>query len=449
MKLKIDKEFLTKLNIGKLINFDSTIQGFEIDSRKIKAGMAFVALPGENTDGHNYLDQAYENGAKLLIISKDWWQENQRRDLPLFITEDPVKTLQKIAREYRKGFDHTVLCITGSNGKTTTIKMINKILSNKYNVHTTIGNYNNQLGVPLSILRHTDNHNFSVLELGINQFGEMEFLADIAQPTAGLITNIGLSHVEFLKDKKGVAKAKSKLFTSLPQKGLAFINIDDNYIRAMPKPAKQINYGFENSPDYKGAIVDIDEYAHYTVEINNRHRFKLPVAGESFAKNSLAAFAVGHHFGVDESTIIKALENFDAVNSRLNVIKTEYTILDDSYNANPDSTRSAINTLSHMNTSGKKIFIFGDMLELGEKSPTYHRNIGLYAYELGIDFLLTYGDLSSHATKAAKKQDMFAEHFSTKSKLVKELKNIIKKDDIILVKGSRGNKMEDIVREVS
>ena len=450
MKTKINKEFIENLYLGRLLNFDSEVESFAIDSRKIQKNMGFVALSGENTDGHNYIQDAYQNGASLIIIARDWWQEHhQVTNLPVLITEDPQRALQKIATEYRKTFSHPVLCVTGSNGKTTTVNMIAKALSKKYNVHTTIGNYNNQLGVPLSILSHQEDHDFSVLELGTNHFGEIEFLAKIAQPTAGLITNIGLGHVEYFKNRAGVAKAKEELFTSLPEDGLAFINSDDQYIRKMTTPEQQVSFGFTDNPDYKAKILNIDQKARYSVEINKKHKFRLPISGESFAKNAIAAFAVCAHFDIYEEELIEALEKFTAVNSRLKIIGNKYTVIDDSYNANPDSTKLALNTLAKMETTGKKIFVFGDMLELGENSEKYHREIGNYANQIGVDLIFTYGNFTYYSYEAARNQGLLAEHFSSKAELIKTLKKRANKNDIILIKGSRGNKMEDIVREVT
>lgn len=449
MQNKIDKEFIQKLEIGRLINFDSYVEGFEIDSRRVKSQMGFVALRGEQTDGHNYIREAYKKGASLIVVSEKWWQQKQVKDLPLLITADPEQALQKISKAYRNSFEHPVLCITGSNGKTTTLKMIKEVLSNRYNVNSTIGNFNNQIGVPLSILAHRDKHNFSVLELGTNHFGEIEFLACIAQPTAGLITNIGIGHVEFLKDRAGVAKAKSELFSSLPKDGIAFVNCDDKYIKKMEKPQHQISYCFNNNADYEANVINIDKNANYTIEINATHQISLSIAGESFAKNALAAFAVGSFYKIPVDKIIKTLENFTASSSRLKVINKEYKIFDDTYNANPDSTKSALNTISKIKNSGKKIFVFGDMLELGENSEKYHRKIGMYALKKGIDILFTYGDLSEVSTKTARKKGLKASHFKSKKELAEALKKIIEEEDIILIKGSRGNRMEDIVSEVT
>ena len=445
----IDRKFLQELQVGQLINFDNQVKGFAIDSRKIKKGMGFVALKGQNTDGHNFLEQAYHNGASLLIVSQDWWKDNQIDDWPQLITEDPEEALQKIATKFRKTFNHPVLCITGSNGKTTTRNMITQILNKKYNVHSTIGNYNNQLGVPLSILNHEDDYNISVLELGTNHFGEIEFLAGIAQPTAALITNIGAGHVEFLKDKAGVALAKSELFQSLSAQDTAFINQDDEYIVKMPTPDNKVTFGFEHAySDYKGQIVDIDAQARYSLKINDKFTINLQIPGEGFAKNALASFAVGSFYNVEPADIIAALENFTSVESRFKVLDGKYKVLDDTYNANPDSTRSALNTLSQMKAKGKKIFVFGDMLELGEKSEKYHKEIGEYAFRKGVELIFTFGDFSNFSSKAARKKGLQAQHYSTKKELSRDLKKMAEEGDIILVKGSRGNRMEDIVREV-
>ena len=447
--MQINKQFIEDLNGGELKNFDSTISQFEIDSRKIKPGMAFVALPGANTDGHKFLKEAYENGANLLVVSQEWAQKNEVGNLPVFITESPKQALQDLAQKYRKSFHHPILCLTGSNGKTTTLKMIESILNNKYNVHSTIGNFNNDLGVPISILAHESNHDFSVLELGTNHFGEIKFLTNIAQPTAGLITNIGIGHVKYLKNREGVARAKEELFQGLPNEGLAFVNLDDNYISEMETPKNKISYSFSNSKvNFKGKIANIDNQARYTISINNEYKIKLPIPGENFAKNALAAFSVGFHYGVNPKEIIKSLENFDAVQSRLNIIRNNYTVIDDSYNANPDSTQTALNTLSEMEVAGQRYFVFGDMLELGEKAEFYHKKIGKYTAQKDIDYLLSYGDYSHIASASARKLGVKSQHYESKDKIIDRLKNQLGNGDIALIKGSRGNKLEKVVEEI-
>lgn len=451
MAKQIDATFIRKLGLGEIINFSSYIDGISIDSRKTKPGMLFVALKGENTNGHFYIKDALEKGAELCVVSKEWARLNDINPLPLWIVDSPEKALQKLASEWRNQFDMPLLAITGTNGKTTVRSMISEILKSKYKVISTIGNLNNQLGVPITLLNIREHHNFCILELGTNHFGEIEFLCDIAKPNAGLITNIGRGHLEFFGDLNGVAKAKEELFLSLADNGISFINIDDPYIKKMRATKNRVKYGLDSKEaDVNGKILSYKNGCPL-LEVDGKFQIQLRIPGRVAAFNALAAVAVGLYYGVPPSKIKGALESFKPVNGRFVIKKSgKVKIIDDTYNANPDSTIAALSTLSLMNPNARKIFVFGDMLELGEESEKAHAKIGGKASELGIDSLYTIGKFSKATTEAAKSKGLKnVFHYYDADKLIQKLKNDLRENDIVLVKGSRGSHMEKVIEELT
>lgn len=448
----ITAQFIQELNIGSLQNFSGQISSACIDSRKVKSGTAFFALKGEYTDGHRFVEEAIAHGAILAVVSQDWFNEKETKDLPLWIVESPQTALQALARAWRARFDIPVLAITGTNGKTTTRAMCAHILETAYKLHTTTGNLNNQLGLPLTLLELSKQHEFSLVELGTNHFGEIEFLCSLCQPTAGLITNIGYGHIEFFHNLAGVARAKQELFSALPPDGIAFVNLDDTYIANMSTPGIVVTFGMTNSmADYYGRILSYDDYARPTIEINRKQHIRLPIPGRAAALNALAAFAVGSYFRVNEAQIVAALQEFDAVDQRFNIINTnEYQIINDAYNANPNSTAAALNTFAKMKLPGRRLFVFGDMFELGAQSEDQHRKIGKLVSKLDIDHFFAYGPLSQAAADAARATGMTAvQHFSDKAALIDYLRRELREHDTLLVKGSRGNYLEEVIEGIT
>lgn len=444
----ITAEIIRQTGYGELVNFDSAANDVVIDSRRVSGNSIFVALRGEQTDGHHFVRQALADGAVLCIVTKKWAEQNPDQRLPLWITDSPETALQKLAQTWRNRFQIPVLAITGTNGKTTTRAMCAAILTKKFNLHTTTGNLNNQLGLPLTLLRIKPGHSFSLLELGTNHFGEIALLCEIAKPNAGLITNIGFGHTEFFKSKAGVAKAKRELFDALDADGAAFINLNDEYIRKMNPKCRQITYGMQvEAAAYSGIIDAFDDNGCATLTVNRDIRIKLNTPGKAMAHNALAAVAVGLHFGVEPDDIITALETFQPLQQRFNLIRAAgCRIINDAYNANPDSTRSAIETFTAMRLPGRRILVFGDMFELGSLSEACHQEIGKLIAESPIDRVYLYGPLTE-ITQAAIQAAGGPEtrHFHTKSDLLMALQNEVKSDDTVLVKGSRGNQLEEII----
>jgi UDP-N-acetylmuramoyl-tripeptide--D-alanyl-D-alanine ligase len=424
------------------------IIGISTDSRSVGTGEIFVAIHGEKFDGNAFAAGAIARGALCAIVDREWTGSN---NLPLIITADTVETLGAIARLYRRKFEIPVIAVAGSNGKTTTKEMIVQILSTQYGVLGTPGNLNNHIGVPQTLFKLSEQHQAAVVEIGTNHFGELEYLCRVLEPTHGVITNAGREHLEFFGDAQGAAKAEAELFDYLNTFGLAFVNLDDDLVEQHSGILKnKITYGF-NAPtaEVKGAFVQVNEQGCYTFSIATSKQkpfvVSLPVPGEHIMHNALAAAAVGLTFGINPENIKRTLQEFIAVGKRMEVYEfSGVTIIDDTYNANPESMISALRTVHAMKSSGKKIAVLADMLELGKTSEDEHRSLGRAINSLSLDVLLTYGSdtayIHGEAGVAMKK------HYEDRNELARDLCRDVQPGDVVLVKGSRGMAMEQVVK---
>lgn len=449
MKFKLN-EFLKIRKCDFEFHGDSDIlkqplKGVSIDSRTIQPNEIYFALKGENLDGHEFIDDALRKKAIAAVVEKKWAQKNRSHisNQSIFVVDDTLSALHEFASTYRRQFFIPVIGLTGTNGKTTTKEMIAAVLSKTKNVCKTEGNFNNHIGLPLTLLKLKDEHEVAVIEMGTNHFGEIAQLCEIAEPNYGLITNIGHGHTEFFNSLEGVAKAKMELFDYLRPTGTTFINLDDPMIvHHAPANSNATTYGFKDEAVVRAENLGLDELGYPLMAVGDT-QIRINVVGLHNLSNALAAVAVGKEFGVDNSNIKLALENLKLPSKRMQIYKIEgVTVLNDSYNANPESTIAALETLSKMPASGKKFFIFGDMLELGEHADEAHKGIGSSVNKYGVDVFFAYGPLSAHAVESA--IDVQAKHFSEKSDLCEELKNLLKTNDLVLVKGSRGMKMEEV-----
>ncbi|MEN3037543.1 MAG: UDP-N-acetylmuramoyl-tripeptide--D-alanyl-D-alanine ligase [Candidatus Kryptonium sp.] len=457
MGLKV--EHITKMGFISALNLEKMgkkkILGVSTDSRKIKKGEIFFALRGERFDGHDFVSSAFKKGAIACVVNFDWFEKNKEKfkGKILIGVEDTLKALGKLANVYRNDFDIPIIAVAGSNGKTTTKEMIALILGQKYKVLKSEGNLNNQIGVPLTLLRLRRRHQIAVIEFGTNHFGEIRYLCEVAEPNYGLITNIGREHIEFLGDVEGVAREEGSLFDFLYEKnGFVFINADDNYLKKMgEKFDNKLTFGFSKDADVRGEIVSVDDLARYRfkVKFNGREQnLKLKVPGEHIVINAISAFAVGLKFGVSPSLIKKALQSYEPFSKRMEIVKVKgITIINDTYNANPDSMIASLKTLTQIKCSGKRVAVLGDMLELGSYTEEAHKEIGKKVADFGIDYLFTYGSATHYTYEIASGLIKHAIHFDDKDLLVYHLFEIVEKGDVILVKGSRGVKMEEVVEK--
>lgn len=472
MKNKSIKYITEKLGAFVIANNQDDIKkkilDFSTDTRALFKGSAFVALKGENYDGHEFINIAFDLGASACIVNENWYKLNKGKYFikPLIVVNDTLQAFGDIANDYRNNFIFPIIAVAGSNGKTTTKELLSDILSSKYNVLRTEGNLNNLIGLPNMLLRLNNNYNCAVLEIGTNSPGEIERLSNILNPTHGTITNIGKEHLELLKNLKGVAKEEGELFNFLKNNNrTSFVNLDDIHISKMGKSIKnKFTYGKKINADLKLKVKKINEYGAPEISLSyktgnrvNEIISQLKTPGVHTAINATAATAIALELGVSKKEITKVLKNFEPTEyksgyARLSVInlKNSSRILNDTYNSNPDSTLVALKTLFDMKIrkGGKRIVVLGDMKELGKMSKIEHESIGIELSKLKLDNVYFYGEQMKYAYKKFNDNSKGI-HYISKEKLINDLKPNFIAHDILLVKGSRGMKMEEVVNSLS
>ncbi|MBU4177365.1 MAG: UDP-N-acetylmuramoyl-tripeptide--D-alanyl-D-alanine ligase [Proteobacteria bacterium] len=431
------------------------------DSRGIEPGDLFVALRGENFDGHAYLAQAVQKGAAGLVVDA---VPEKMVPVPVVLVTDTLRALGDLAA-YRRSLmpDLQVVAMTGSCGKTTVKEMIAAILSREYNVLKTQGNFNNLIGLPLSLLPVEFHHDFAVMEMGMNQPGEIARLTEIADPDIACITNVQDAHLAGLSDISGVARAKGELFNGIKAWGKLVVNIDDKRVRGIARRCsqKKITFGRNPKADVRGLrLRSLGERGMaFTLQIGaSEARVKIRGLGAHNVQNGLAAAAMAHAAGVKFADIVAGLESFTPFEKRLQVQKLAggIRLVNDAYNANPSSMLAALETLRQMDRTHKKVVILGDMLELGTQSISAHQDIGRAVARLGFDGLLAVGEFAETLVGAARKAGMSkkkAMFFGTKEQVGDWLREsidagVLRQGDWVLVKGSRGMRMETITHDL-
>lgn len=421
---------------GKQEDLNREVTGVVTDSRKIQPGNLFVPIKGEKTDGHNYIPQVLEAGALASLTEKPL-EEGAGNHI---LVSSALSAMQRIAAFYRNFLDVKVVGITGSVGKTSTKEMIASVLKEHYRVHKTAGNFNNHIGLPLTIFGLEKEHEVGVLEMGISDFGEMHTLASMANPDICVITNIGLCHLENLKTRDGILKAKTECFDHMKEGGTVILNgLDDKLCTIEEVKGKApIFYGRQGDRAY---ATDISDLGLLGIRMNlhlygETRQVTIPIPGEHNIYNALAAACVGHILGMDMEEICRGIESVETIGGRSNLIQVKgMTIIDDCYNANPVSMKASIDVLAK--ASGRKIAVLGDMGELGRDERELHAQVGNYLAEKNIDFLFCAGELSREIAQAAKQNPRCAvQYFSAKEELIPALKGEIKEGDTILVKAS-------------
>lgn len=441
------------LGTETLPNPETPVTGVAIDSRKIEPGMLFVAYPGDHADGHDFIAQAARAGACGALVREDWVAPQTLPDtFVLFRCQSVLASLQNLARLYRQQFKFPVIAITGTNGKTTTKEMLVAVLRQKKGaqVAQTRGNLNNHLGVPLTLLNWPQSGDFGVLEMGMNHPGEIRELCVIAAPTHGVITNVGEGHLEYMKNLQGVAKAKAELLDALSESGVGFVNGDDINLKPYHQTAREtVAFGFDSANAFHGQVVSYDNLGCPLFSVEDQ-AIALGVPGSHNAMNALAVSAVARWFGYDWSLIRKGLEAFTGYTSRLSVRQQgPVWIIDDTYNANPSSMRTAIQVLASLKPVQRRVAILGDMLELGSSSESAHRNLGELIARSGIEVFIGVGEAMRFAVQAARQSETIQiSHFDEQETCLNALPQWVEPGDGILVKGSRGMKMEKVVAAV-
>ncbi len=408
-----------------------------IDSRAVQAGDLFAAYRGERVDGHAYIAAAFDRGAACCLA--EYLPEGETR--PVIVVPSVQKAVEEIAAAYRAALDLPVVGITGSVGKTSAKEMIAAVLSQRLNVLKTEGNLNNQIGVPMTVSRITAEHEAAVVEMGISGFGEMRELTRIARPTAAVYTVIGSAHLEFLHDRDGVLRAKGEMLEELGDEVPVFVNGDDDKLRALKCRQKKTMFGLSGDCDVRAENIRLLPDGRTGCEIaagTRRIKAEIPAFGKHMVYAALAGAAVGMAFGLTDEEIAAGIAAYETVGRRSAVTDTGcLTLIDDCYNANPDSCRSGIDSLLQL--PGRKVFIFGDMLELGERSAAMHAEIGRYAKERGVALLLCCGPLAAEAAR-----EIDGVHYVNRDELIADLPNQLHRGDAVLVKASRGMRFEAI-----
>ncbi|HKI78534.1 MAG TPA: UDP-N-acetylmuramoyl-tripeptide--D-alanyl-D-alanine ligase [Ignavibacteriaceae bacterium] len=455
-KIRLTLEDIFEIPGAVIYNPDNfrSVNSVSIDSRNIKRKSLFIAIKGEKFDGHDFINEVVKKGASAIMINERKYKYFTGLELPLITVKNTTASLGEIAKTWRRKLNAKVIGITGSAGKTSTKELLASILSEKYKVNKTKLNNNNHIGVPLTILSTSENHEVLVLEHGTNHFGEISYTADIANPDYALITNIGDSHLEFLKNKKGVFKEKAALFSAtMKNSGTLFVNYDEpQLIKAVRGYKKKITYSFDSKTDVRGRLLGPDEKGKEKIEIKYKnHKISGSfLYGEQNAKNLLASSTVAFRLGVTKTQIINGIKKFKNVNRRLNVknYNNNFTMIDDSYNANPDSSKLALELLNKISKGRKTIALLGDMLELGSVGAKYHKDLAPVINRNKIDKVITIGRLMKSLNKELKAKKIDCRHFSSRSELRRYLRSLGHKNSVVLIKGSRGMKMEEFVKTI-
>lgn len=438
-------EFCRELLSADVFNGDAQFTHVNTDTRSLAAGELFVALRGERFDAHNFLAQAAEKGVCGLVVEKF----DASIALPQLVVNDTLLALGQIARMNRNAFTKPVLAITGSSGKTTVKTMLANILRECGNVHATKGNFNNHIGVPLTLLQLNAEHDFAVIEMGASAIGEIAYLCSLAQPHVTMINNVMPAHIEGFGSIEGVAQAKGEIYQGLDDKNTAVINIDDQFSPQWlaSVQANVIRVSLHNSQ--ADCYADKIQFAEDSVQFDllfkgEKISINTNALGEHSVRNALMASAMAYAVGASLDNIQQGLANFSPVGGRMSrhIGINNALIIDDSYNANPGSVRAAVDVLAAR--EGQRIMVLGDLGELGENATDLHAQLGVYAKQKKLDHFFTLGVLTQYASEAYGQQ-VGQHHFTERELLIAALKNLTTPDTTILVKGSRSAKMDLVV----
>ena len=443
---KIAKFCATSLTSG---DGSVMIDKVSTDSRTLKPGELFVALRGENFDGHNFVESAAKTGAAGAIVDSNW-KGKTPDSFALIRAKDTLQAYQQVAANYRKSLKLKVVAITGSNGKTSTKDFTASVLSRRFRVTKTEGNFNNHVGLPRTILEATSRDEVAVWEIGMNHPGEIAALSKIAAPDAAIITNVGVAHIEFMGSREAIADEKGALVEAVGVAGIVILNADDPFsARIAPRArAKVVLAGTTDGTIRASEVTQSEDGTEFTIlEGAHRCRAQLPVPGLHMVQNALLAVATGRAFGVSLEMCAAGLAAAPLAKARLQIKKVGgVEFIDDSYNANPDSMKAALRTLAELPAEGKRIAVFGEMRELGSESERGHREVGETAATLKIDQLIAIGNLAAEIARAAKdaglEKTAIVESTSQAADLLGE---IAAPGDLVLVKGSRLARTEQVI----
>jgi len=425
------------------------VSSIATDSRTNMPNGLFVAIKGENTDGHKYIESATRNGAVAVLVSDD--TQEYIDDVVYIKVDDTIKGLQDLASWYRLKFNIPVVAITGSVGKTTTKDMIASVLEMEYKVLKTEGNFNSEIGAPMTVLRLNNSHEVAVIEMGMDHLRQIAKISEIVKPDTAVITNIGVAHIEYLKTRENILKAKCEVFENLAKDGVAILNADDDMLVKVDNSFKKIWYGASTNADIRVENVTVD-YKEGAVKAElylqeDKYDLVIPGLSHHLVYSAMSAIAVGLRYNIAMDKILNGVANYTHTKMRMDLYKLQDDVLviDDTYNANPDSMKSLIDTVKKADTENK-ILIIGDMLELGDQSIKLHADVLQYALDNGITKIFVTGDNMKLACQMLKDTNIV--QYETKEDLIQDIEQIVVKNSIIAIKASRGMKFENITKEI-
>lgn len=439
---------------GRGVGFDQNqieFSSLSIDSRKVQPGEIFWAIKGDMFDGHRFIGQAIQRGAAAVVVNEDFASHIAVSSItvPLIIVKETIQALKDFAQWYRSSFDSFVIGITGSVGKTTTRAMVAAVLSEQFETTESPRNFNNQFGLPLSLLGIQSHHEIGVLEMGASHMGEIKELAEIASPQFGIVTKIGEAHLDSFGSQQNIVQAKGELVEALPPTGVAILNGDDLLVRSLANRAacSTLFVGEGDNNDLQATNIDV-QWNHLGFQVGH-FRYHLNVVGRHHLTSALCAVAVGREMGMSAESIQKGFNKFQSVTRRCQLQQIAgFEVVDDTYNANPTSMKAACEMIKTWQGAGKRIMLVGDMLELGQETSKYHFELGKRIAKSNVDCLFAIGNQAEHVISGAKQsgfdQSSFANCANIEMMLTK-LSNISKPGDLIVVKGSRGMRMERVI----
>jgi len=454
-KINITLKDLFNLPTASIYNPDGykSAAHVTIDSRNVKPNSIFIAIKGDKFNGHDFVNEALIKGANAVIINENELKKYEDNVGTIITVKNTVQALGDLANVWRKKLSAKVIGITGSNGKTTTKEMLTILLSEKYKVQATVRNNNNHIGVPLTIFSCNEKHQILIAETGTNHFGEIAYSSKILQPDFALITNIGASHLEYLKNLQGVKKEKISLFDETEKNnGLVFLNIDDSRLKPLANKYRNISFGFNDKADVKTSIKGYTNEGKTILHIQNKKSSldcTSPLLGEHNAKNLIAAIVIALKLGLTKEEILKGIEKIKPVKQRLNAkIFENVLLIDDTYNANPQSMRAAFEAVKTISLYPRKIAVLGDMFELGNESKKEHELLTASIKKNKIHEVYLLGKGMKYLAKKLQEEKIICKHFAVRKKLEHFLEGYSMQNSVVLVKGSRGMKMEEFVNQI-
>ncbi|MGI6730743.1 MAG: UDP-N-acetylmuramoyl-tripeptide--D-alanyl-D-alanine ligase [Anaerovoracaceae bacterium] len=454
---KITVEEILIATKGELLSgsLENTIEGVSIDSREVKSNEVFFPIIGERHDAHDFIPQAIKRGCTTIMTAKQLTLDLSKESVDIILVEDTTKALQDLAAYYLSLFPVKKIAVTGSTGKTTTKEMLYWIFSEKYKTVRNLGNFNNHIGLPLSVFALDENTQAGIFEMGMSELGEIHLLANLVRPDIGIITNIGSSHLENLGSRENILKAKMEITDFFNEENILIVNDDQELLS---RQYTEGNYRLITTGETgKSSFIlsNINDLGEDGIEFMLEHQleaqhYKINIPGRHNAYNAALAIAAAVECGLTQEEAARGLAKMELTDKRLSIKgKNGMKIIDDTYNASPDSMKAAIDVL--MSTKGvRRIAILGDMFELGDQSDQYHFEIGKYAGEKGADQVIAVGRAAEHIAKGARTflDESKVIHYDIKELLINELDRIISSGDVILIKGSRGMAMDKIVKRI-